>query len=125
MKKGNVWAIAAAVLVILASGCKKETLYVDNYYPEVVAKIQGHWVTPFKGVLDTATCSIDITFSGNAMTVRNTSLTPTNFDYKDNFVILNDTMISLGEGNCSHLPYRYSLSDNSLTLGSFDFTRQR
>ena len=113
-----------AIATIIASCTKeKETIYTAERYPGIATKIQGTWIAPFKGDFDTTTCSIIITFTGNTLSVQNTSLTPTNFDYMDNFVIINDTIISMGEGCCHHLPYRYSLSNNRLSLGKFIFIK--
>ena len=117
-----IFLLAVATIVI---GCKKEkeTILTTDKHPDITSRIQGTWIAPFKGDFDTATCSIIITFTGNTLSVKNTSLTPTNFDYMDNFVILNDTIISMGEGCCHHLPYRYSLSNSRLTLGNFGFVK--
>lgn len=117
-----IFLLAVATIVI---GCKKEkeTILTTDKHPEITSMIQGTWFTPFKGDFDTTTCSIIITFTGNTLSVQNTSLTPTNFDYMDNFVIINDTIISMGEGCCHHLPYRYSLSNNRLSLGKFIFIK--
>ena len=127
MKNKRIAAKAIFLLAVatIVTACKKETetiLTTDNH-PDITSRIQGTWLTPFKGDFDTTLCSIIITFSGNTLSVQNTSLTPTNFDYMDNFVILNDTIISIGEGCCYHLPYRYSLSNNRLSLGKFDFIK--
>lgn len=125
----NKRIIAMATILIafawIINGCQKEkeTIHYTEKHPDITLKIQGTWIAPFKGDLDTTICSIIMTFSGNSLSVKNTSLTPTNFDYMDNFVIINDTIISMGEGCCHHLPYRYSLSNNRLSLGKFEFLK--
>ena len=124
----NKRIIAMATILIafawIINGCQKEkeTIHYTEKHPDITLKIQGTWIAPYKGIFDTTTCSIIMTFSGNSLSVKNTSLTPTNFDYMDNFVILNDTIISMGEGY-HHSAYRYNLSNNRLMLGKFEFLK--